>query len=223
MSDRQTAPPQYDQMYLTGDTTYERPLTSPYYPLYRKVLRLCEREETRSVLEVGCGSGVLAEMLIAAGITYAGFDFSAVAIEKARQRNRGGRFFVADATDPHSYDVPYQGIVCCEVLEHVEADLGTIGRWRPGAVCVCSVPNFNYPTHVRLFRSESEVRRRYAGLLDIKSIDRVAKSASANLSWRDYSRRLRWARNDPTRLLGMLGINRFSWYGGWFVFVAQRR
>jgi 2-polyprenyl-3-methyl-5-hydroxy-6-metoxy-1,4-benzoquinol methylase len=223
MSDRQAETRQYDQMYLTGDTTYERPLTSPYYPLYRKVLELCEREEMRSVLEVGCGSGVLAEMLIAAGIAYAGFDFSAVAIEKAGQRNRGGQFFVADATEPRSYDIPHQGIVCCEVLEHVEADLKTIGRWRPGAVCVCSVPNFDYPTHVRLFRSESEVRRRYGGLLDIKSIDRVAKSASANLSWRDYSRRLRWARNDPARLLGMLGINRFSWYGGWFVFAAHRR
>jgi len=223
MSDRQAETRQYDQMYLTGDTTYERPLTSPYYPLYRKVLELCAREGIRSVLEVGCGSGVLAEMLIAAGITYAGFDFSAVAVEKARQRNRGGRFSVADATDSGSYEVPYRGIICCEVLEHIEPDLETVRRWRPGAVCVCSVPNFDYPTHVRLFRSESEVRRRYAALLDIKRIDRVAKSASANLSWPNYFRRLRWARNEPTRLLGMLGINAFSWYGGWFVFVAQRR
>jgi SAM-dependent methyltransferase len=223
MPDKQAETHLYDEIYLTADRTYERPLTSPYYPLYRKVLELCQREGMRSVLEVGCGSGVLAEMLIAAGMAYAGFDFSAVAVEKARQRNRGGRFFVADATESGSYDVPYQGIVCCEVLEHVEADLKTIGGWRPGVVCLCSVPNFGHPTHVRLFRSETEIRRRYTGLLDIKSIDRVAKSASANLSWPDYFRRLRWARNEPTRLLGMLGINRFDWYGGWFIFVARRR
>src|SRR5271166_5831854 len=92
MPDKQAETHLYDEIYLTADRTYERPLTSPYYPLYRKVLELCQREGMRSVLEVGCGSGVLAEMLIAAGMAYAGFDFSAVAVEKARQRNRGGRF-----------------------------------------------------------------------------------------------------------------------------------
>ena len=184
MSDKKADTSQYDRMYLTGDTTYERPLTSPYYPLYRKMLALCEREGLRSVLEVGCGSGVLAEMMIAAGLSYAGFDFSLVAVEKARRRNRGARFFVADATESGTYDLSYQAIVCCEVLEHVDADLEMIGRWRPGTVCVCSVPNFDYPTHVRLFRSDAEVRQRYGGLLEIESIDRVAKSASANLCWR---------------------------------------
>jgi methylase of polypeptide subunit release factors len=33
-----------------------------------------------SILEVGCGSGVQAEMLLKAGIPYHGFDFNEIAV-----------------------------------------------------------------------------------------------------------------------------------------------
>ncbi len=213
----------YDQLYLTGDRTYERPLTSPYYRLYRKVIELIRRERLSSVLEVGCGSGVLAEMLIADGVCYDGFDFSPIAVGKAQRRNPEGRFFVADAADPMPYQLSYDGLVCCEVLEHIDGDLTAIEHWKSGTICVCSVPNFDYESHVRFFRSEEEIGRRYGGLLDIWRFERVTTSASANLTWSEYFRRIRWARNQPTRLLGIFGINSFAWYGGWFVFVGRRR
>ena len=157
----------YDQLYLTGDRTYERPLTSPYYRLYRKVIELIRRERLSSVLEVGCGSGVLAEMLIADGVCYDGFDLSPIAVGKAQRRNPEGRFFVADAADPMPYQLSYDGLVCCEVLEHIDGDLTAIEHWKSGTICVCSVPNFDYESHVRFFRSEEEIGRRYGGLLDI--------------------------------------------------------
>jgi SAM-dependent methyltransferase len=213
----------YDDMYRNDDRTYERPLTSPYYPMYRQVVELLRREEVRTVLEVGCGSGVLAEMLIAERLDYSGFDFSRVAIEKARLRNPGGRFSVGDATDPAAYGPRYDAVVCCEVLEHIEGDLAAIRLWESGKVVVCSVPNFDYESHVRHFRSEEEVVRRYGGLIDIRRIERVATSARANLTWNEYFRRVRWARDNPRRVLGILGINTFAWLGGWFVFVGVRR
>lgn len=213
----------YDRLYHEGDRTFEKPLTSAYQPLFRKVVDFARKEQLRSVLEVGCGSGVLAEMLITAGIEYCGFDFSPVAIEKARSRNSKGQFSVADATDPGSYPPDYDGIVCCEVLEHIEDDLKVIERWRNGCPCICSLPNFDYESHVRFFRSEEEIERRYGDLLDIRQIVRITSSPSANLTWSEYFRRIRWARNQPTRVLGIFGINRFSWYGGWFVFLASRR
>jgi len=213
----------YDRLYREGDRNFDRPLTSPYYPLFRKVVELMRKEGLRSVLEVGCGSGVLAEMLIADGVVYQGFDFSPVAVDKARTRNPEGRFNVGDATDPACYQLAYDGIVCCEVLEHIEGDLTAIENWKEGSICVCSVPNFNYESHVRYFRSEEEVGQRYGRLLDIRQIERVATSPSANLTWAEYFKRIRWARNEPTRLLGILGINRFDWSGGWFVFVGRRR
>ena len=213
----------YDDMYLHADRTYDRPQTSPYYPLFSKVCELVRDGGFKSVLEVGCGSGVLAEMLIAAGVRYTGFDISPVGVEKARQRNPQGRFSVGDATDSAAYGTPYDALVCCEVLEHVNDDLAAIESWRSGSICICSVPNFDYVSHVRFFRSPEEVRQRYGGLLDIHRIDRIAKSARANLTPTEYFRRVRWARHEPKRMLGILGINAFAWYGGWFVFVGQRR
>lgn len=213
----------YDQLYLSGDKTYEHPRSSRYYPLYQRVCGLVARAGIGSVLEVGCGSGVLANMLIDAGMVYAGFDISPIAIRKAQALNAAGRFFVAGATDPAAYAHPYQGIVCCEVLEHIDADLEAIGLWASGAECVCSVPNFDYESHVRHFRSEREVIERYGRLLDIRHVERVASSARAGIPWSQYFRQIRWARHQPKRMLGMMGLNRFSWYGGWFVFTGQRR
>jgi SAM-dependent methyltransferase len=222
MTESQFGPQYYDSFYLT-DRNSARPLTSPYIPLFRKVAELLRQQGTRAVLEVGCGSGVLAEMLIAGGIAYEGFDFSPVAVEKARSRNALGRFVVGDATDPESYSRHYDSIVCCEVLEHIDGDLSAIAHWKSGVPVICSVPNFDYESHVRFFRSEAEIKQRYGGLLDIYRIERLPILAGANLTWAEYFRRIRWARNEPTRLLGILGVNRFEWYGGWFIFVGRRR
>src|SRR4051812_34515935 len=129
----------YDEMYRSDDETYERPLSSPYYPMFRRATEQVQRLGIRNLLEVGCGSGVLAEMVLATGTGYRGFDLSDVGVGKARARNPNGTFFVADATQPEAYRAPYDGILCCEVLEHIEADLQAIRLWRAGTPVVCSV------------------------------------------------------------------------------------
>ena len=86
-------------------------------------------------------------------------------------RNGIGKHYVADATDLASYKHDYDGIVCCEVLEHINEDLQTIRLWKPGTFCVCSVPNFDYPTHARFFRGEREIIERYCKLLIIEKMN----------------------------------------------------
>ncbi len=72
-----------------------------------------------------------------------------------------------------SYEQPYDTIVCLEVLEHIERDLDVIANWKSGCECICSVPNFDYPTHVRWFRHEAEIVSRYGHLISIREIERI--------------------------------------------------
>jgi 2-polyprenyl-3-methyl-5-hydroxy-6-metoxy-1,4-benzoquinol methylase len=211
----------YDDLYNNDEAIQQRTLA--YLPLFQRVTEIVSRSGMSPVLEVGCGDGILAEMLMQEGIQYKGFDFHDGAIERAKQRNGTDKHFVGDATDPNCYVFDYNGIVSCEVLEHIHDDVGVIELWKPGCTCVCSVPNFDYPTHVRFFRSESDITTRYGALLEFQSVDRLAISPKAGLTWKEYFRRLRWSRDDPKAFLGTLGLNRFEWHGGWFLFVAKRR
>jgi hypothetical protein len=47
---------------------------------------------------------------------------------------------VAKGIDSRSYAADYDTIVCTEMLEHVEGDLGVIRLWRDTTWCVCKAP-----------------------------------------------------------------------------------
>ena len=162
----------------------------------------------RKILEVGCGTGAFAQYVMETlPITYSGFDFANVAIQKARERTgRDDCFFIGDARNAQSYDRQYDVIVCLEVLEHIERDLDVIGHWRSGCECICSVPNFNYQTHVRWFQNEKEIASRYGHLISIRHIERIPCPLVQGRGWRAYLRQLRWSRNNPRRVLGLLGF-----------------
>ncbi len=198
---------------------------SLYYPLFRRISGEIKQRAITRVLDVGCGNGRLAELLLAdPTIAYRGFDFSSVAVQLAIERTaRRDTFSIGDARDPRCYQYDYEGIVCSEFLEHVTQDLDVIELWRPGVQCVCSVPNFDHLDHVRHFRYENEVFARYAPLIDIDTIIRVPRPLLAGMTLREYLRKLRWARERPKTMLGMMGVNTFDWYAGWFVFAGRRR
>lgn len=196
----------------------------PYNPLYRAVLKELGKLGSRSVLEVGCGPGHFAHMLLdQTSIRYSGFDFSSVAIQQAQQRTGGrGVFKVGDAYDGGSYDGAYDAIVCTEVLEHLEGDLDVIRRWPKGTTCICSVPNYDSKYHVRFFRSEAEVSDRYGGLIDIASMRRVR---TPQVPLVGLGNRLAYALQNlrrPRRVLRAAGIHSFD-RGGWFIFVGTKR
>lgn len=220
-------PAQYYDQFHSVEAHYSASYRkSTYYPLFRAILRELTAIRPSNVLEVGCGSGVLAQMLQERlpSARYRGFDFSRTAVARAGKRTgRQDMFFVADARSPAPYENPYDAIICTEVLEHIEDDLGVIRNWRPGTPCICSVPNFLNQEHVRCFRRESEVRERYGGLLAISKVQRIATPVLAESTLREYLRRLRWSRNDPRKLAGLLGINRFDNLAGWFMFAGRRR
>jgi 2-polyprenyl-3-methyl-5-hydroxy-6-metoxy-1,4-benzoquinol methylase len=214
----------YDELHATAEAYNVPPEQSVYYPLFVRVVSEIEMRGVASVLEVGCGSGGLAQVLKKrTHANYRGFDFSTVAVQNAvRMTGDAQAFRVGDALDPASYNFPYDGIVCTEVLEHIGRDLDVVKMWKPGVQCVCSVPNFDDPTHVRRFGHEDEVRNRYGHLIEIDTVVRVPRPLLRGRTLGEYFRRVRWARNEPKKMLGLLGINTFDWYAGWFVFAGRR-
>jgi SAM-dependent methyltransferase len=223
------SPALYDEMYAHGgyQGVYDLPYRhSAYYPLLKEVLKRASDRRVRSILEVGCGSGAFAHLLMdRSTLGYRGFDFSRVAVQRAAART-GARdaFFIGDATATASYEgQDYDCVVCTEVLEHIEHDLQAIASWKGGSYCICSVPNFDCETHVRFFSSEDEVRERYGGLIAIESIARIKKPVLSDISFSSVLRALRWNRYRPDRLAEILGMVPFDRIGGWFLFCGTRR
>lgn len=218
----QLGPDYYDRVHAQLDFATTR---TRYDTLFRKVVSNVRNHGSRSILEVGCGSGLLAKMILEEhrGI-YRGFDFSPEAIRNAGARTGHPElFFIADALDRRSYACDYDTIVSTEMLEHVEGDLDVIRLWRNGTWCVCSVPNFDYAGHVRFFNTSKEVAARYGGLIDIQGIIKIARPIIPDRRISSYLRNLRWSRNNPNDLLGFLGIQTFYRLGGWFLFFGTKR
>jgi SAM-dependent methyltransferase len=228
MESKEFVSKQYDEIYATGgaERIYDVPYRhSGYFPLFKEVQKTLRRRKVRSVLEVGCGTGGLAHLLKdrSPEIAYRGFDFSSVAVQRAGARlGQSERFFVGDARAQESYADRFDAIVCTEVLEHIEADLEVISQWTPGAYCVCSVPNFDADNHVRHFRSEEDVSRRYGALIEIERIVKVKKPFLTDISPRSRAQALVWNRYRPRRFLAILGLVSFETLGGWYVFSGRR-
>jgi hypothetical protein len=98
---------------------------------------------------------------------YVGIDFSSAAITQAGKAAPRGRFVVADARLSDVYStVEHDVLVCTEVLEHIEDDLGVVSKFKPGVRCLLSVPSYPSESHVRHFAEEREVTDRYAPFFD---------------------------------------------------------
>jgi SAM-dependent methyltransferase len=136
---------------------------SRYYPVWTVIVDRVRRAGSQRVLEVGCGSGQLASYLIEQGrvASYTGVDFSPRAIGIARQLAPDGTFIVADALDPRTYQRECDCIICTEVLEHIAEDLQVLSLFPSGMRCLCTVPDFPYPSHVRHFSSSEATVDRY--------------------------------------------------------------
>jgi SAM-dependent methyltransferase len=230
MDKKLQTPQTYDEMFAAGGAggVFDLPYRhSGYYPLFKVVARAVMAERPRRLLEVGCGTGGMAHLLMERypAVAYRGFDFSPLAVDKARRRTGVAEAFsVGDATDAATYaGSGYDAVICTEVLEHIDNDLRVIAHWRIGAWCVCSVPNYDADTHVRLFRTEDEVRERYGSLIELHSIRRLKKPFLSDLSWGSWLRAVRWNRYRAERLAWLMGFTDFDRDGGWFVFAGRRR
>ena len=169
----------YDKIYATS-AAYAQPYQqSRYWPLWHQIIGFLEKKAFEigrklDVLEVGCGTGQLAEAMKDSLLVrqYAGFDFSNQAVVMASKRfgpgpHEGYMFFKADALTHFPYSTnEYDVVVATEVFEHIERDQAILKMIPSGKLVIITVPDFDDPAHVRHFKTEAEVLKRYTEQID---------------------------------------------------------
>ncbi len=106
-----------------------------------------------TVLDVGCGSGVVASFLAKSGARVRGYDGSEEAIAFAKTTfERPGLSFHRGLVDQHfELEQPVDKIYCLEVLEHIHHDQGQqmlrhFHRClKPGGAVYLTTPNYRSP------------------------------------------------------------------------------
>jgi len=125
-----------------------------------------------SILDVGCGCGTFAEA-IPKDWNYRGFDFSSVAIAKAKEKYSDRKFQVGSVYDPQIYlPVDYNVIVCGQVLEHTD-DLKVLELFPKNVHIFVTVPTFSDPSHIRYFENVTDIYNRYSGSLDLQQAEHI--------------------------------------------------
>lgn len=103
------------------------------FPVVKRAL-LARLPEGAAILDVGCGTGYLARLLVERGFRVTGLDLSPEMVRYARETAPGGRFFVADARD---FTVPrrfHAAVATFDTLNHLLAPedltraLGAVAR-----------------------------------------------------------------------------------------------
>ena len=99
-----------------------------------------------SVLDVGCGSGLVLRDLLQQrpNIEVAGVDVSPRAVEMSRRRLPSGTFAVLDVTAEHLTQ-QFDLVICTEVLEHIPDDLAALRNIRAMCRHWCMVTSVQGP------------------------------------------------------------------------------
>lgn len=123
--------------------------------------RLASAPSSPSILDVGCGTGEMLEMLAAFG-PVKGIDMSPVAVEHCRSRFGAG-IEVSVGRIPEDVTGPVDLVTAFDVIEHLDDDVDALVRIRhalmPGGVFVCTVPA--YPLLWSRHDELNHHRRRY--------------------------------------------------------------
>jgi methionine biosynthesis protein MetW len=152
---------------LSADSVRYAPDLSDDLTSHGRVAELVGAEKT--VLDVGCGGGFLAERLVARGCQVTGIDNDEALLQRARTVCT--RVFRHDLETVSTLDVgkQFDVVVMADVLEHLrvpETLLAKAASWlRPGGFAVISIPNVGHVS-VRLKLLLGRFDYAQSGILD---------------------------------------------------------
>ncbi|HJU69145.1 MAG TPA: class I SAM-dependent methyltransferase [Gemmatimonadaceae bacterium] len=145
-----------DEIRIPGDYQH-RARTSGFvvqrywhYEKERMIRRFAQPVPGERVLDVGCGSGVITNLLAELGATATGVDGSADAIAYARETfQRPNLQFVHGLVDELDFpDASFDRVYCFELIEHLYAGQGRDllrkcrDLTRPGGMLALTTPNY---------------------------------------------------------------------------------
>lgn len=119
--------------------------------LYRTLREMLAEHTSKRILDIGCGNGVIACRLLAAGFDVYGIDASETGITIASGKYPG-RFFVQDISSERLPDAlsafRFDVVISTEVIEHLYAPRSYIKLIKnilpPGGVVIISTPYHGY-------------------------------------------------------------------------------
>jgi 2-polyprenyl-3-methyl-5-hydroxy-6-metoxy-1,4-benzoquinol methylase len=168
-----------DAEYAAGDWNYLA--SDSELPRFSVVAGYCARFGGEgSLLEIGCGEGLLPERLGPAGYSrYMGIDLSTVAVERARVRDLPHASFVAADASEFEPDGCFDLVVFHEVLEYMDDPGAVVRRYEqwvaPGGWFVVS--QYDSPDNARTRKIWRLLHRRY------RRAARAVVSTGPRLSW----------------------------------------
>lgn len=173
----------YDRAFDSSISMRKHYTEAPKYFLWSVIADRLMFTESRSILDVGCGSGQFSHLLFDRGFKeYYGIDFSQKRIEWARKNCPEFTFISDDVLETDIFDTfYYDAVVCIEFLEHVERDIDVITSIKSGARFYGSVPNFPYVSHVRHFTTSEEVFDRYSKYFHNFSVTSLIADTEGNI------------------------------------------
>lgn len=124
------------------------------------------------IIECGCGTGALANMLMDAGYWYHGFDFSSEALKHCSKQVKD-RTWRATAYSKRAWDKEkFNTVVAIETFEHL--DDHRVLRWVPKETrIIFSVPNFNSRSHLRTYEGHEDIQSYYRGKIAINCFKEI--------------------------------------------------